>query len=337
MIAMRIFLFCTMLLAATHLRSVSQNFTGSGFLIPSMLRIAKNYSYSCSCHVFPPTVKESGIMLLLLMCGDVVMNPGPVMLGSVNARSIRNKGPLLADTIASHGFDFLCLTDTHIRTTDSDSFLRSLTPDGFSLIHRPCSTGIGGGVGFFIRESFKYHKVDTPNYSSFENIVISISVSCRTLLLASTYHPPGPCSSIFLDEFMSFVCFLSSVDCNYFICGDLNIHVDVSCTDSYKLESLLDSCNLTQSVNNTTHLLGHILDFILSPIDQDMCVHVDICEFISDHAAIKCAIHFPSSLANCQKRISYRRYHRINMSNFRSDLKDIYFCEMSSKFCLTAL
>ena len=139
MFAMHILPFCTMLMAATHLRSVSQNFTGSGFLILSMLRIAKNYSYSSTCHVFPSTIKQSGFMLLILMCGDVAMNPEPVMLGLVNARSIWNKGPLLADTIASHTFDFLCLTETHICTTDSDSFLRSLTPDGFSLIHRPRS------------------------------------------------------------------------------------------------------------------------------------------------------------------------------------------------------
>ena len=210
------------------------------------------------------------------------------------------------------------VSEKHTRTTDSDSFLCSLTSDGFSLIHRPRSTGIGGDVGFFICESYKYCKVNTPNYSSFENTEISISVSGRTLI----YRPPGPCSSNLLDEFMSFVCFLSSVDCNYFICGDFNIHVDVPCTDSYKLESLLESCNLTQSVNNTTHLHCHILDLILSPNDQDMCIHVDICEFISDHAVIKCAL---DSLANCQTRISYRRYHRINMSNFRSDLKDMPF------------
>ena len=78
MFAMCILLFCTMV--ATHLRSVSQKFTGSGFLIPSMLRIAKNYSYRSSCYVFPSAVKQSGLMLLILMCDDVAMNPGPAML-----------------------------------------------------------------------------------------------------------------------------------------------------------------------------------------------------------------------------------------------------------------
>ena len=182
---MGILLFCTMLMIATHLRSVPQTFTGSGFLIPSLLRIAKNHSYSAFSHVLPSGVQQSGLMLLILIYGDVAMNPGLTMLGLINARSIRNKGPFLTDTIASHAFDFLCLTETHICTTDSDSFLHSLTPDGFSLIHRPRSSGIGGGVGFFIRDPYKYRKVDTPNYSSFKNIVISVSVSCRTLLLAS--------------------------------------------------------------------------------------------------------------------------------------------------------
>ena len=117
-------------------------------------------------------------MLLILMCGDVAMNLGLAMLGLVNARSIHNKGPLLADTIASHTFDFLSHTETHIHTTDSDSFLCFLTPDGFSLIHKLHSSGIGGGVDFFICDPYKYRKVDTPNYSSFEYIVISVLVLC---------------------------------------------------------------------------------------------------------------------------------------------------------------
>ena len=90
MFAMHILHFRTMLIVATHLRSVPQNFTGSRLLIPFMLRIAKNHSYSSSCHVFFSfSVKQSGLILLILICGDVAMNPGPAMLGLVNARSIR--------------------------------------------------------------------------------------------------------------------------------------------------------------------------------------------------------------------------------------------------------
>ena len=125
----------------------------------------------------------------------------------------------------------------------------------------------------------------------------------------------------FLDEFMSFVCFLSFVDCNYFICGDFNMQVDVPYTNNNKLESLLESCYLTQLT--CTHLHGHILDLILSSSDKDVGVHVHICEFISDHAVIKCANDFPSTLVNGQTRISYMRYYRINMSNILSDLNEI--------------
>ena len=42
------------------------------------------------------------------------LNPGPLTLGVLNARSIRNKGPLLADMVATNDPDFLCLTETHI-------------------------------------------------------------------------------------------------------------------------------------------------------------------------------------------------------------------------------
>ena len=75
------------------------------------------------------------------------LNPGPLTLGVLNARSLRNKGPLLVDMVASNNLDFLCLTETHIRPFDSDSFLWSLTPPDFIFSHKPRLPGIGGGVG----------------------------------------------------------------------------------------------------------------------------------------------------------------------------------------------
>ena len=50
-------------------------------------------------------------MLLLFLGGDVSLNPGPIALGVLNARSIRNKGTALADTMATNNMDILRLTE----------------------------------------------------------------------------------------------------------------------------------------------------------------------------------------------------------------------------------
>ena len=71
-------------------------------------------------------VNGKGLVLLLLLGGDVFLNPGPLTLGVLNARSIRNKGPLLANMVATNDLDFLCM-ETHIYPFDSDSFLQPVT------------------------------------------------------------------------------------------------------------------------------------------------------------------------------------------------------------------
>ena len=270
-------------------------------------------------------VNGRGLMLLLLLGGDVSLNPGPFTLCVLNARSVRNKGPLLANMVASYDLDLLCLTETHIRPFDSDSFLRSITPPDFNFPHKPRPSGIGGGVGFFIRSSYRPHIIETPCYQSFENIVVSIGLHGHSVLLACIYRPPGSCTCNFLEEFMSFVGYLSSINSSYYICGDFNIHVDVPVGDGQKFTTFLDSCDLKQLVNKPTHLHGHILDLILSPCDQDTIADVKICDFVSDHALVKCSVAFPCQVSHTPNVVQYRRFHRINMSDFRSDLKNTSF------------
>ena len=68
-------------------------------------------------------------LILLLLLGDVFLKPGPLTLSVLNARSVRNKGPLLADMVSSNDLDFLCLTKTHNRPFEDsfeDSFLRPI-------------------------------------------------------------------------------------------------------------------------------------------------------------------------------------------------------------------
>ena len=112
------------------------------------------------------------------------------------------------------------------------------------------------------------------------------------------------------------ICRLPVINSSYYICGDFNIHVDVPVGDGYKFMTFLDLCDLKQLVNQPTHLHGHMLDLILSPSDQDTIVYVKICNFVSDHALVKCSIAFPRQLAHIPNKVQYRRYHHIKISDF---------------------
>ena len=322
MISVRALLFTALFAVALAHRYEWFSTTASYTSCPPLTRVAINFSYLCSCRKFSSMVNRRGLMLLLLLGGDVSLNPGPFTLGVLNAGSVRNKGPLLADMVASYDLDFLCLTETHIRSFDSDSFLRSITPPDFNFPQKPRPSGIGGGVGFFIKSSYRPHTIESPLYQSFENMVVSIGLHGHSLLLACIYRPPGSCTCNFLEEFVGY---LSSINSSYYICGDFNIHVDVPVGDGNKFTTFLDSCDLKQLVDKPTHLHGHILDVILSPSNQDTIADVKICDFVSDHALVKCLVTFSCQVAHTPNIVQYRRYHRINMSDFRLDLKNTSF------------
>ena len=124
--------------------------------IPSIFRlpiVLRKYCYLGNSKQVPPQLKLKNLLLLLLLCGDVAVNHSPINFGFVNCRSIRNKGPLLHDLIQCSDLDILGLVETHIRPTDTDGLLNSLTPLNYNLIQKTRCTGLGGGVGFLCRKS----------------------------------------------------------------------------------------------------------------------------------------------------------------------------------------
>ena len=105
--------------------------------IPSIFRlpvVVCKYCYLGNSKQIPPQLKLKNLLLLLLLCGDVAVNPDPTNFGLVNCRSIHNKGPLLHDLIQCSDLDILGLVDTHIIPTDTDGLLNSLTPANYNLI-----------------------------------------------------------------------------------------------------------------------------------------------------------------------------------------------------------
>ena len=67
-----------------------------------------------------------GLGLLLLLCGDISLNPGPTF-GFSNVRSIKNKHASISDYISSSGFNIVGLTETWLTPNETTSQLNGIT------------------------------------------------------------------------------------------------------------------------------------------------------------------------------------------------------------------
>ena len=150
---MQVLLLCTLFILATALayrdpgfcincpsRAVvcyhKDSFEISRALSPSLERIPCLYLCANRRMRLPPRVKLNlGLSLLLLLAGDVSLNPGPVApnlrLGTVNARSMRDKAPALSDLVVSKGIDLLGITETWLTIRETSSDLAEMTPQWF--------------------------------------------------------------------------------------------------------------------------------------------------------------------------------------------------------------
>ena len=123
--------------------------------LTSLPRPYRLHSYVLNTHHFPCVAKCHGLATLLLLCGDISLNPGPISFGTVNCQSVRNKRQYINDTV-----NILAVIETHIRREDTDSLLYSITLTGFKFCHKPCIHGQGGGVGFFINKVIPFRYSD---------------------------------------------------------------------------------------------------------------------------------------------------------------------------------
>ena len=231
--------------------------------IPSIFRLPvvfRKHCYPGNLKQFPLQLKLKNLLLLLLLCGDVTVNPGPTNFVFVNCRSTRNKGPFLQDLIQCCDLDILGLVET--RPTDTDSLLNSLTPSNYNLIQNPRCTGLGD-------KSFSPSIVSSLVFRSFEIIILSFRCNYNSFVAACVYRPPDSNTTQFLEDFLALSGFLSSIGPNFIICGDINVHLDVECGDRSRFNDILQCCSLSQCVSGLTHILGHTLYI-----------------FISDHTAI---------------------------------------------------
>ena len=152
-------------------------------------------------------IKSVKLCILLALCGDIEVNPGPeikekpLRFASFNARSLCNKGPVVSDFLHVNKIKLCGISETWLRPDATQSLLAELTPDDFTLINCPRPTGKGGGVAIMHDKLFESCKLDLPKFSSFEVVGAKIAAPGNDHFNFIVIYRPPRSSNTFLDEF----------------------------------------------------------------------------------------------------------------------------------------
>ena len=257
-----------------------------------------------NCH----RIKSCSIALLLILCGDIQLNPGPTNTFNVctlNIRSLLNplKFTAISDLANSRQIDLFALTETWITSSSTSAQLIDATPPGFTLIsfprHTPTSLKqshiIGGGTAFLVREPAIFLSSPTQTFKSFEMSSVTLKLLRSKLTVFNVYRPPPATTKTrkpvpfphFLTDLHSFLSFAATTPHEFLITGDFNLHLD-NPNDSQVKQFLtaLDSTNLTQHVSFPTHQGLHTLDLVITATSSSLLP-------VIDHSPVSPSDHFP--------------------------------------------
>ena len=302
------------------------SFAISRALSPSLERISSLFLSASKAMRLPPRVKLNlGLSLLLLLAGDVNLNPGPVTpnlcLGAVSARSMRDKVPALSALVVSKGIDLLGITETWLTIREISSDLAEMTPHGFSFFQTPRVNKRGGGVGLFVSKAFKFTPINQPSQSSFECISGKFECGRACLNILNIHRPPGPASSSF-SELQDLLLYIDSLPHDLVLIGDFNLHLESSSSGVRQLTGILESFDLNQHVNFPTHIHGHSLDVMIFSKGCDV-LSVSPSDAISDNFSFITDLWIPTDHSHTvPQTITYRKLKLINMEAFKADIKN---------------
>ena len=271
----------------------------------------------------PPRVQlDFEFSLLLLLAGDVILNPGPgvrgLRLGTVNARSMRDKAPALSDLVASKSTDLLGITETWLTTKETSVDPADITLEGFSFFHKPRTRRRTGGVGLFLSSAHKFTAISLPTQTSFEAISGKLECGQSWLIILNIYHPRGPATAFF-SELQDILSYISTLPHDLALMVDFNLRIDSSSSDAGRLSGILDSFDLHQYVDFPTYIHGHSLDLMICSPECNV-LSVLASDLISDHFSVVAnGMQIPSIHSRTiPQTIKYRKLQ----SAFKADIQN---------------
>ena len=221
-------------------------------------------------------------------------------------------------------------SETWLSPDSPQATLNSLTPPGFTMLHKPRPAGLGGGVGLLYKFRLSVNNVPIPTFRTFESLCVRLALQSTSLTLLVICRPSSLAKSNFCSDFSTLLESLTSIPSEFLIAGDFNFHVDppVPVTDTPLLD-LLDTFSLEQHVLFPTHISSHTLDLIITRSVSGLVTSISSSDLgISDHLAISTTLSIPSRTRPPRVTKTVRNFRAIDIASFSKDITEssLYAC-----------
>jgi len=276
---------------------------------------------------------RSVCVFILLLSGDVELNPGPhsncLRFAQFNSRSVigkpsDDKPTLIQNFITDQSIDILAITETWLKPNSLPATINSITPEGYTCMHVPRAEGQGGGVAFIYRSCLEFRQITFQAFGSFEYLAAKLVLNSSSFLFMNFYRSPSLSESAFIRDFSCVLESVATMGNDFFLCGDFNFRMDTHEYYPEQFRSVLQDFGMKQLVDFSTHASGHLLDLLITPeiIRSKVSNIWPTYLTFSDHLAVSCDIELPNFTrpAKASKRV--RVFKLFDPLSFTKDLFD---------------
>ncbi|CAB3989706.1 Hypothetical predicted protein, partial [Paramuricea clavata] len=249
---------------------------------------------------------------------------------------------IIKDFVVDKDTDILALTETWLPPSGNDLIIGDLCPTGYSFLHTPRHGSIGGGVGLLFKESLNIKRNVQEVFRSFEYLDSSF-LNFLHIRIIVVYRPPPSSansltSTLFFEEFSSFLEGIIVSPGQLLIAGDFNFHLDNPNDPLTKrFVDLLASFDLKQYISGSTHASGHTLDLIITRSEENIVNHYNIFDpLISDHSVVhlQLLIRKPKFV---KKHLLLRNLRAVNIHKFKTDVLNSFLLKNFTTMDLVSL
>ena len=129
----------------------------------------------------------------------------------LNAQSLCNKTLTVREHMLDYKADLMLLTETWLKPSKT-AIVNELTPPGYSFIGECRTEKRGGGTGLLFKSEYKFAKMPSPRFKTFEVLDVKTTHSERPLRVIIIYRSPTSPTKSFLDELALYISELAVVD-----------------------------------------------------------------------------------------------------------------------------